>query len=197
MNSSALRTAARSGGPPRQTRTASGGDPSVANASLATTPVERMCPTKAERVQGAGGVTHKWKTIGSERMPVLGRIAAASRCRSINSRCTALSKASPVPSTIQRVASATVTGEAITVAVRTAAANSQRRPASDAAPSSNRARRCLAVVATRVCLDDAPVQRKPLALDEAHHRRRHDDALEDVAHNVCRLGAVSFPHTAS
>src|ERR1700683_447607 len=61
MNSSALRTAARSDGPPRQTRTASGGDPSVANASLATTPmpVERMWPTKAERVHDCGSSTHK------------------------------------------------------------------------------------------------------------------------------------------
>jgi hypothetical protein len=44
-------------------------------------PVERTWPTKAERVQGAGSVTHKWKPIGSVRMLVLGRIAAASRCR--------------------------------------------------------------------------------------------------------------------
>ena len=44
MNSRAPRTADRSAGPPRQTRTASGGVPSVAKASLATTPtpVERM-----------------------------------------------------------------------------------------------------------------------------------------------------------
>jgi hypothetical protein len=38
------------------------------------------------------------KPIGSVRMLLLGRIAAASRCRSIESRRTALSKASPVPS---------------------------------------------------------------------------------------------------
>src|SRR5258708_4354303 len=56
MNSSALRTAARSGGPPRQTRAASGGTPCVAKASLATTPmpVERMWPTQAERGQVPG-----------------------------------------------------------------------------------------------------------------------------------------------
>ena len=57
MNSSALFIAARSAGPPRQTRTASGGGiPSVAKASLATTltPVERVWPTNAERVQGSG-----------------------------------------------------------------------------------------------------------------------------------------------
>ena len=56
MNSSALRTAERSAGPPRQTRTASGGAPSVAKASLATTltPVERVWPTNAERVHGSG-----------------------------------------------------------------------------------------------------------------------------------------------
>ena len=39
MNSRAPRTADRSAGPPRQTRTASGGVPPVANASLATTPI--------------------------------------------------------------------------------------------------------------------------------------------------------------
>ena len=73
MNSSALRTAARSGGPPRQTRTASGGALSVAKASLATTPmpVERMWPTKAERVQEAGSDTHKWKPTGSARIAAL------------------------------------------------------------------------------------------------------------------------------
>src|SRR6266849_6515831 len=85
MNCSAPRTAARSGGPPRQTRAASGGTPCVANASLATTPmpVERMWPTKAERVQGAGSITHRWKPIGSVRMPFFGRIAAATRRRDI------------------------------------------------------------------------------------------------------------------
>ena len=51
MNSSAPRTAARSAGPPRQTRTASGGAPSVMNASLATTPmpVERTWATNADQ----------------------------------------------------------------------------------------------------------------------------------------------------
>jgi len=79
MNSSALRTAARSGGPPRQTRTASGGGPSVANASLATTPmpVERMWPTKAERVQGAGSVTHR-------DIPPRGRVKLASDGKAIS-----------------------------------------------------------------------------------------------------------------
>jgi hypothetical protein len=88
-------------------------------------PVERMWPTKAEQVQGVGSDTHRWKPMGSVRMPFFGKIAAASRWRSIDSRRTAPSKASPVPSAIQRVASATVTGEAITVVVRTAEANSQ------------------------------------------------------------------------
>jgi hypothetical protein len=39
----------------------------------------------------------------------------------------------------------------------------------------------LAVIATRVRLHDARVHGKPLALDQAHRHRRHDDALEDVA----------------
>src|SRR5882672_12148206 len=56
INSSAPRTADRVAGPPRQTRTASGGVPSVAKASLATTPtpVDRVCPTKADLVQDSG-----------------------------------------------------------------------------------------------------------------------------------------------
>ncbi len=54
-----------------------------------------------------------------------GMIAASNRCRSSNSWRTAASNASAVPSLIQRVASAMVTGDAITVAVRTAEANSQ------------------------------------------------------------------------
>ena len=52
-------------------------------------------------------------------------IAVTKCCRSVNSRRTAASSASAVPSLIQRVASAIVTGEAITVAVRTDDANSQ------------------------------------------------------------------------
>ena len=60
-----------------------------------------------------------------------GRIACASACRSIVS-AHGRKSASAVPSSIQRVASATVTGEAITVAVRTAAANSQPQRASGA-----------------------------------------------------------------
>ena len=69
MNSRALRTADRSAGPPRQTRTASGGVPSVAKASLATTltPVERVWPTKAERVHGVGNDSQRWKPTGSAR----------------------------------------------------------------------------------------------------------------------------------
>ena len=52
MNSSARRNAARDVGPPRPTRTASGGAPAAVKASLGTTPspVERTWLTNAERV---------------------------------------------------------------------------------------------------------------------------------------------------
>jgi hypothetical protein len=41
---------------------------------------------------GGGSDAHKWNRIGSVRRPLAGRIAAASRCRSIDSWRTALSK---------------------------------------------------------------------------------------------------------
>jgi hypothetical protein len=61
-------------------------------------PVERTWPTKAERIRGAGGVIHEWEAnrVGAD--------AAARQDRAgkplpfIDSRRTALSKASPVPS---------------------------------------------------------------------------------------------------
>ena len=61
MNSSASRTWARSAGPPRHTRTASGGVSPVTKASLATSPIPvvRMCPANAARVHGAGSDSHR------------------------------------------------------------------------------------------------------------------------------------------
>ena len=44
--------------------------------------------------------------------------------------------------------------------------------------------RRLAVITARVRLHDARVHGKPLALDEAHPHRSHDDALENMAQNV-------------
>jgi ABC-type uncharacterized transport system substrate-binding protein len=52
-----------------------------------------------------------------------GSMAAANRWRSIDSWRTAASSASAVPSVILRVASVIVTGDAITVAVRTVVIN--------------------------------------------------------------------------
>jgi hypothetical protein len=98
------RAAQRSAGPSRHTRTASGGAPSLANASLATTPtpVARMWPTKVERVHGCGNETHRWNPTGSARYAPGGRIAAASRCRSIDSLRTAASSAIRDPSGCER-----------------------------------------------------------------------------------------------
>src|ERR1700704_6626966 len=42
----------------------------------------------------------------------------------------------------------------------------------------------LAVITACVRLHDARVHGKPLALDEAHHHRSHDDALENMAQDV-------------
>ena len=79
-------------------------------------PVERMWPMKAERVHGLGSGTQRWNESGSARNDRSGRIAAASFCRaavSVRMKRRIMS-AGAVPS-IQRVARATVSGEAMTV----------------------------------------------------------------------------------
>lgn len=125
MKSNATWSMCRSAVPPRQTRTASGGEPLVTKASLATIPipVARVCPTKAARVHGSGSGIHKWNPAGWARKLPAGKVAVARLCRAADSLRTAASSASAVPSRIHLVARAAVRGEAITVAVRTAAAN--------------------------------------------------------------------------
>src|SRR5579871_471166 len=135
MSSSAWMQSLRSAAPPRQTRTASGGLPSMQNASLATaaTPRARMADENSMRFQGAGSVSQRWKASGFVLTRPLGSSPAASFCRSTLSRRVATSMASAVPLRIQRVARALLSGEAMMALERRAEDTTPARRASGAA----------------------------------------------------------------
>lgn len=80
---------------------------------------------KAERVQAGGNSTQRLKARGSDRTPAFGRILAANCWRAKASVRMKRKMASAVPSSIQRVASATVSGYAMILAARIAAAKGQ------------------------------------------------------------------------
>ena len=93
-------------------RTASGAAPAATKGSLATTPipVDRAWDAKAERLQGSGSRIQRWKPCGSASTRCRGRRSAARACRAIDSRRMKPRISSAVPSWIQRVAKAAVSG---------------------------------------------------------------------------------------
>src|SRR5262249_33628202 len=112
-------------GPPSPTRTASGGAPLAAKASLGTTPrlLGRAWLTKTERVQPLRIGSQMLKLNGSERYEPGSSACAAMRSPAMLSDRMKRTIMSAVPSLIHRVATAAGTGEAITQSARIALLN--------------------------------------------------------------------------
>src|ERR1700733_3430242 len=124
-NASPRSTWLRAIGPPSPTRTASGGAPFAAKASLGTTPrpLDRAWVTKTDRVQPLRIGSQMLKLSGSERYAPGSKAFAAMRSRAMLSDRMNLRIVSAVPSLIHRVATAAEIGDAITQSARIALLN--------------------------------------------------------------------------